>query len=133
VPLWFDVLFFSGFAATGCWLGLVSLEAVLARFKTRSTRFFAATIVCVLCGYGVYLGRFRRLNSWDILDDPLALMRLVLQPIFDPLAHPRALGFTFAFAVFFGAQLLLLAVAAQPRVSCPADDLSHPGAGPRSG
>ncbi len=30
----------------------------------------------MLCGFGMYIGRFLRLNSWDILH-PLALLRRV--------------------------------------------------------
>ena len=44
VPFWFDVLFFSGFAATGCWLGLISLESVLRRAKTRVASVLASRI-----------------------------------------------------------------------------------------
>lgn len=115
VPLWFDVLFFSGFAATGCWLGLVSLELVLARVKGRMMSLAAATLVCVLCGYGVFMGRFWRFNSWDILHDPLGLFVRALQPLLDPSSHRGAVAFTFGFALFFGMQLLLFAVAMSPR------------------
>jgi uncharacterized membrane protein len=57
------------------------------------------------------MGRFWRLNSWDILDDPLGLLQMALAPLLDPLSHRGAVAFTFGFALFFGMQLLLLAVA----------------------
>ena len=33
--------------------------------------------VCLLCGVGIYLGRFLRFNSWDVLH-PVQLARSVL-------------------------------------------------------
>jgi len=35
--------------------------------------------ICMLSGYGVYIGRFVRLNSWDILNPLYVLERLIAQ------------------------------------------------------
>ena len=123
VPLWFDVLFFVGFAATGCWLGLTSLEVVLARVERRLGRAWShatAALVCVLCGYGVFMGRFFRLNSGDIVDKPLRLFEMAFDPLLDPLAHRGAVAFTVGFAIFFGMQLLVL------NAVCPARPIRDP-------
>ncbi len=37
-------------------------------------------LISLLCGYGVYIGRFLRLNSWDILH-PRSLLQILLQNI----------------------------------------------------
>ncbi len=118
VPLWFDVLFFVGFAATGCWLGLVSLEVVIARIARRfgtAWSHTAAAAICVLTAYGVFMGRFFRLNSWDVVDRPLRLFELASAPLLDPAAHPGAVAFTAGFAVFLGMQWLGLKALADPR------------------
>lgn len=118
VPLWFDILFFVGFAATGCWLGLTSLEVVVARVRRRLGPAWAHAIAlaaCVLCAYGVFMGRFFRLNSWDVVDRPWRLFELASAPLLDPLSHPGAVAFTAAFAVFLGVQWLGLSALTGPR------------------
>lgn len=37
-------------------------------------------VVCILSGYGVFLGRFLRLNSWDVLD-PIVVCTYILNNI----------------------------------------------------
>ena len=98
VAYWFDLLMFCGFAATGCWLGVVSLEAALSRLRSPRVRAWASLIVCLACGYGVYLGRVWRLNSWDVLEAPLT-------SLLGPMVSPMAALFTLAFAGFFGLQV----------------------------
>lgn len=98
VPLWFDLLMFCGFAATGCWLGVVSLEAALCRLSSARVKTWASLLVCLACGYGVYLGRFWRFNSWDVVAAPLT-------SLLGPMTSPRAALFSLTFAAFFGLQV----------------------------
>ncbi|MFT3787571.1 MAG: DUF1361 domain-containing protein [Tepidisphaeraceae bacterium] len=46
-------------------------------------------LVCFLCGFGVYLGRFPRLNSWDVLADPFSVVAVVSDRILNPFEHSR--------------------------------------------
>ena len=59
----------------GTLCGLLSLYRVhrmLLGAKGKAAAGIALAAVCLLSGYGVYLGRFLRLNSWDILS-PVSL------------------------------------------------------------
>lgn len=115
VPLWFDVLLFSAFALAGCALGWASLEQVHRRLVRALGRRPAALVVVgvlFLTGFGVYLGRFLRWNSWDLLTEPLALLGQASAA----LATRRALGFSALFGAFVGAGYL----AAGPRLPQPA-------------
>ena len=47
----------------------------------------------MLCTIGIYLGRFPRFNSWDVLTDPHSLVAVVLQRLADPLGNPFLLRF----------------------------------------
>jgi uncharacterized membrane protein len=47
----------------------------------------------VLSAIGVYLGRFPRFNSWDVVTDPLNLVGVVLQRLADPFGNPFLLRF----------------------------------------
>jgi uncharacterized membrane protein len=107
VPFSFDVLLFASFALAGCALGWGSIDAVHARLAGAVGRAGAAAAVAgvlFLTGFGVYLGRFERWNSWDLLARP----RGVLADAAGALADPRALAFSALFAAFVGAGYLLL-------------------------
>lgn len=103
VPLWFDLSVLLSFAWTGLTLGLVSLRLVQNSIQKRLGTWFGRFAVCIavlLGGFGIYLGRFERWNSWDILLQTDALMASIVQRITDPLAHPKAFAVTAVFAVF---------------------------------
>jgi uncharacterized membrane protein len=56
-------------------------------------------VICTtLGGFGVYLGRFLRFNSWDVLTEPWRVFRAIAVRIFDPLNHSQAYGVTMMFA-----------------------------------
>jgi uncharacterized membrane protein len=108
VPLWFDVLLLSSFAWAGCLLGWDALARVHLTLAVRFGRAAAAGLVtaCVaLCGLGVFLGRFRRLNSWDLVAAPCE----VWASCRDAVASPGALAFSLAFATLVGAGYLFTA------------------------
>ena len=101
-PLWFDAALIGSFAAVGLALGLVSLLVVHAVVEARAGRVvgwvFAVTAL-LLSAIGVYLGRFPRFNSWDVLTDPSGLVGVVLQRLADPLGNPFLLRFAVAMSV----------------------------------
>jgi uncharacterized membrane protein len=68
-------------------------------FGALASWFFVAAALAAT-GFGVYLGRFQRWNSWDILVDPLGMARQVLIYALNPFDHPRTLGVTLLFAAF---------------------------------
>lgn len=95
-PLWFDALLIGTFAATGLMLGLASLylvhSVVAARLGQAAGWTFAIGSL-LLSSIGVYLGRFPRFNSWDVLANPDGLVQVALHWLSDPLAHPFLLTF----------------------------------------
>jgi uncharacterized membrane protein len=121
VPASFDVLLFASFALAGCALAWGSLEAVHARLARATGRARAALGVAgvlLLTGFGVYLGRFERWNSWDLVARP----RGVLADAASALADPRALAFSALFAAFVGAGYLLLSPASAKASAEPVTD-----------
>lgn len=102
--LWYDTLLVAGAAAIGLVLGFVSLylvQAVVARRLGHAWGWAFAFAALVLSGVGVYLGRFQRWNSWDLLTQPTRVVRELAAGALDPLAHPRPLGLSVFFAVAF--------------------------------
>jgi uncharacterized membrane protein len=74
VPLWFDVILLFSAAWTGLLLGFISLRQMHKIIADRvQNRFWEHSLVIgilALTGYGVWLGRFHRWNSWDIVSRP---------------------------------------------------------------
>ena len=102
VPLWFDIALLLSFAGTGLLLGYSSLadvQTVLARRFGHVASWSAAFIALLLSGFGIYLGRFLRLNSWDAVSNPIALASYLGRGAMNPLAHPRTIAVTFVYGI----------------------------------
>jgi len=73
VPIWFDTLLVNWFAWTGVLLGVFSLfmmHDIVRKAFGRITGWVFVVIVGLLCGVGIYIGRFLRWNSWDVILHP---------------------------------------------------------------
>ncbi|UTT65878.1 DUF1361 domain-containing protein [Janibacter sp. CX7] len=98
-PQWFDVLLIGSFAATGLLLGLASLllvHHVVARRLGAVAGWVLAVGSLALSSIGVYLGRFPRFNSWDVLTNPHGLVEVVGYRLADPLGNPFLVQFALA-------------------------------------
>jgi uncharacterized membrane protein len=101
-PLWYDVIVMVWFSWTGLLLGLVSLylmHDIVHRAFGRLPGWAFVLIASGLSSFGVYLGRFVRFNSWDLLNDPKEVAVTVLGLVIDP--SSRVIAFTVLFAVFY--------------------------------
>lgn len=103
VPLWYDILMLSIFAWTGMILAIASLRIMHALVRHYLGRIISWAFVLAALGMGgagIYLGRFSRFNSWDLLLMPKEVLRDILPRLVDPLSHPRFYGFTLLFSAF---------------------------------
>jgi uncharacterized membrane protein len=111
VPLWFDVIMVFAFALTGLCVAFTALFLVHGLVERRRGSLagwlFVAT-VAGLTGFGVYLGRFQRWNSWDLVTRPGELLADAFGRILDPMSHPRTVGMTVLFGGFFAISYLML-------------------------
>ncbi len=101
IPLWYDVGFIMSIALTGLFLGITSLRTVhgiiLQLFGPIIGWGFAIGAIG-LSSLGVYLGRFLRWNSWDLLVNPRNIFLDVLHPFRYPRGNEETLGFIFMIA-----------------------------------
>jgi uncharacterized membrane protein len=98
---WYDVGTLLAFAWAGCILGVASLHLMreLVRARLGNAASWAFVLVCVgLSGVGIYLGRFLRWNSWDVLTSPRLLAHELLAVLATPEAYPRLVGVSGMFA-----------------------------------
>lgn len=100
---WIDLIVLLLFAMSGFFTSLISLSAVQQYIVRHSQYHFLAglhlMIVCIASGYGVYLGRFLRFNSWDMLHHPMTIIYITLQRVAHPMAHLRTFFITFIFSL----------------------------------
>ncbi|MFM2360577.1 MAG: hypothetical protein RLY16_2570 [Bacteroidota bacterium] len=106
VPLWFDLLLLVNAAWIGLFMGLLSLKEFEIFLKTRCNIAFKNLTIagcCMLCAYGIYLGRFLRFNSWDVINQPKTLWLANIHRWTHPFSHLNTWGFT----ILFGTLLLV--------------------------
>ncbi len=111
VPHWYDVMLFTSFAWTGMMLGYCSLFEVQHYleqiFRKRVVWLLMATAIW-LGGFGVYMGRFQRWNSWDIMNHPFSLIKQQVQVLSNPIDNIGTLGVAFVLSGFMMIGYLML-------------------------
>jgi uncharacterized membrane protein len=111
VPYWFDLALILFFAWNGLMLGYASLmdmQAVFARRFNKLTGWMIAIGSLVLASFGIYLGRYLRWNSWDVVTSPMSLLNDIAEMIMNPTLHPRTYGVTLIFSAFLVLGYLLI-------------------------
>jgi len=102
VPVWYDVLLLIWASFTGLFLGMVSLflmQEIVRRVFGRLPAWGFVIVVTGLTTMGVYMGRFLRWNSWDIIANFGETSRFTLYYILHPTS--RSLVFAGVFVPFF--------------------------------
>ena len=108
-PLWYDVIIIVWTSWTGMLLGVISLylmQDIIIRSFGRVTGWIFVFVISGLSSFGIYIGRFVRLNSWDILQNPAETAQEILGIVIDP--SRRLAAFTLLYTFFFLFVFLLL-------------------------
>lgn len=103
VPIWYDLILILSFAWTGLLYGIVSLfdiEKILSPFIHKRMITVISMFLLFVSGFGIYIGRFLRWNSWDILNNPIALLGDVGDRFIHPSSHPRTWAVTILMGLF---------------------------------
>lgn len=101
-PLWFDLILIASFSWSGLILGFLSLsdlQDVLRRRHGNTVSIVFAGAALTSAAFGIYLGRFLRWNSWDLMTRPELLLRDVADRVLNPLSHPTAVAVTVLLSV----------------------------------
>ncbi|MBQ0736068.1 DUF1361 domain-containing protein [Aquimarina celericrescens] len=101
--VWFDVLLILSFAFNGMIIGFASLQIMQKLLRERlskQTINIITYIILFLCGFGIYLGRVLRWNSWDIIQNPAGILSDILKRILFPIQHINTWTFTVGFGGF---------------------------------
>jgi len=111
VPFWYDLALILFFAWNGLMLGYASLldmQTVITRHFNQWIGWMVAIGSLVLGSFGIYLGRYLRWNSWDVIASPGGLLYDISDRILDPMAHPQTYGVTIIFSAFLVIGYLLI-------------------------
>lgn len=102
IPKWFDLILIISFAWTGLLFGFLSLmkiEMLFASFLSKKQVTWFSSGILFLASFGVYLGRFLRWNSWDVINNPSHLLFDISDRVINPFDHPRTWGVTILFGL----------------------------------
>lgn len=129
---WVDLAVILSCAFTGLMLGLVSLylmHSVATRMLGRTAGWLFVTGAAWLGSFGIYLGRFLRFNSWDVVAKPAELYRGISSVAGGQSLPQSHFAFLALFATFiFIAYVMLYALTHLPTAA----QLSFPGDTPES-
>ncbi len=103
VPVWYDLLMLLSFAWTSLMLGFVSLadmQHLMSKRFNQTVGWVFALLALSLGSFGIYLGRFLRWNSWDVMTQPTGLLQDIVDQIINPLSNITTYGFTLLLTVF---------------------------------
>jgi len=101
MPTWYDIAILVSCAGTGLLLGYLSLldvQDVISRKFGVACGWLLALSSLVLAGFALFLGRFLRWNSWDVLVSPGRFLQIAAA-LSHPVSHPRAVGVTVVFGI----------------------------------
>ncbi|OGO12537.1 MAG: hypothetical protein A2Y53_08925 [Chloroflexi bacterium RBG_16_47_49] len=123
IPLWFDISLIAIFAFTGCFLAIASLRSIhiiIEGFLGKIIGWIFALFALGLGSLGVYLGRFGRFNSWDILLKPKSVLKEIVFNILNPMDNLGFVGFTLMFTSILLVFYLMFVTASHPSDPSPA-------------
>jgi uncharacterized membrane protein len=103
IPTWFDLILILSFAWTGLLFGFLSLwdiEQILNKKIKPMYVKIISTVLLFIGSFGVYIGRYLRWNSWDMLTRPFHLMYDMGDRVMNPFEHQTTWGMTLFMGIF---------------------------------
>lgn len=101
-PLWYDLALLYSFAWNGLILGIISVNQMEKMFTTVFNKNYQLVFivpVMFLNSFGIYIGRYLRFNSWDIISNPVLLAKDIIYLIIHPLRNRVDWGMITCYAI----------------------------------
>lgn len=107
----YDTVMLLSFALNGLILGYLSLflvhKQLLKRIGSQAAYAIVAGVL-VLCSFAIYLGRYLRWSSWDVVINPAGILFDVSDRILNPVSHPQTFVTTATFFLLLGSIYLVI-------------------------
>jgi uncharacterized membrane protein len=87
---------------------VMDIQLIITKKFNRGAGWIVALSSLVLGSFGIYLGRYLRWNTWDVLASPVSLFLDIAKQLIDPLSHLRTFGITIIYSLFLVLGYLLL-------------------------
>lgn len=97
IPIWYDLIVILSYAWTGLICGFISLKDIEKRLSDYGNRNIINGVIVFflfMSSFGVYLGRFLRWNSWDVLNNPFGLFSDIVVRLIYPMEYTKTWGVT---------------------------------------
>jgi uncharacterized membrane protein len=111
IPPWYDLVMILSFVWNGLLLGVLSvrqMERLLRPHLPAHNELLFLYPLFWLNALGVYIGRYLRFNSWDLITDPFFLLRDIGRILLHPLRNQPAWGMIFCFSILMTLIYLML-------------------------
>ncbi len=102
VLLWFDLVMILSFAWNGLLLGILSvrqMEKMMMPYLRGKHELLFIFPIMWMNAWGVYIGRYLRFNSWDVITSPFALIADIADMLIHPIENKYAWGMIACFSV----------------------------------
>lgn len=101
----YDIAMMMSFIINGLILGYISVYIVhrqmLSKLPERTVNWFLA-FVFLACGFAIYLGRYLRWNTWDIVFNPFGILVDLSERVVSPIMHIQTYIVTVTFFILIG-------------------------------
>ena len=94
--IWYDAIMIFMYSIAGVAVWIVSVKILRSRFHWPM---WVVWFIAFLTGFGVYIGRYIRFNTWDIIVQPRVVFETIGIIITQPNNHEPALGMTVVFTI----------------------------------
>ncbi|MBA2612182.1 MAG: DUF1361 domain-containing protein [Bacteroidetes bacterium] len=103
-PIWLDLILILSFAFLGMVFFVLSVNQLLSisnlLFRSRLITSGIKLFIMGSSSYGIYLGRYLRFNSWDVVFNPFHLAKQMLTSVFNENCYKETFAVTITFTIF---------------------------------
>jgi uncharacterized membrane protein len=100
IPFCIDALIFFVFAFLGLWFWIAAVTQICVVLKLpHQTIFYFQASIAFSSGFGIYLGRILRFNSWEVFSNPQKIASPILQLFIHPFRYSSAWVFSILLAL----------------------------------
>ncbi|MFT3826855.1 MAG: DUF1361 domain-containing protein [Chitinophagaceae bacterium] len=103
VPFWFDLAMILSFAWNGLIIGILSVRQMEKMIQVHVSAKYELLFIYPIMwlnALGIYIGRYLRFNSWDVLTNPFHLVTDIIEILCHPVQYKYAWGMILCFSVF---------------------------------
>ena len=107
----FSVTMLLSYTMSGLLLGYTSLYLLHKELLKRLSARWSHTIVAIIllaCSFAIYLGRFLRWNTWDVLVNPFGILFDVSDRFINPAAHEQTFRITIVLFILLGSLYMVV-------------------------